>query len=474
MKASAMTFAAMLLGCTSKDSAGPVGARYNWAPPYPTVCTSAGDDYEDWNMELDGCQPMPGQFSDQKLTFKYSYVLTAHGDPNHKRWVATYEYRYSPNGAAGARRFGVRRVGPLAMADDVFRVSVDSFDITLFRELAGSRFVSYAFSCNIGEDPELCYNRNFSTTFVTEHHIEPVGCVDDTGDSFFLTAAVFCDEQDDLQGTDPNLLPVARYSSSLKGRSVLMGTTLTFVDSSYDSDAQPMTRRWKVLRGGDSVAGYGNASSVQHRFDSAGVYTMRIIVEDVLGGIDVFAGDVIVRSTNSPPSASFTSNLTSGGQAGCQKWRFVASASDADGDALTFDWEFSDSLNARNASSTYERQFCSYGTYLARLVVTDGMGGSNRPTSTFVVAPMAVSIAGPDAVPKSVTCTFYANVTYGLSPYTFQWYRDGVLEPSNTSVYTRASARGYFLEVRVTDSDGRTASATKEVDLLPPTAHCGS
>ena len=94
--------------------------------------------------------------------------------------------------------------------------------------------------------------------------------------------------------------------------------------------------------------------------------------------------------------------------------------------------------------------------------------------------PLGCSISGPSYVripakgERSITKTWYSNVSGGKSPYTYKWYRKENSQPSylvsTNSTYSRTySFIGYgqhfdvLLTLKVTDSDSETATATKSV-----------
>ncbi len=98
---------------------------------------------------------------------------------------------------------------------------------------------------------------------------------------------------------------------------------------------------------------------------------------------------------NADPVAAFSApdSIVAGSAA-----RFDAAASsDADGDALTYSWEFSSGSGARRGGGKQIAQaFATPGTYTVRLTVADGRGGVASASRTLAVTPGPVSAGNVD------------------------------------------------------------------------------
>ncbi len=64
--------------------------------------------------------------------------------------------------------------------------------------------------------------------------------------------------------------------------------------------------------------------------------------------------------------------------------RFTAAATDADGDPLTYAWDFGDTA-PRRRSRTRRTRYTTPGTYTAKVTVSDGKGGTDSQTLPIVV-----------------------------------------------------------------------------------------
>ena len=81
---------------------------------------------------------------------------------------------------------------------------------------------------------------------------------------------------------------------------------------------------------------------------------------------------------NSDPVISSATRTPAGDVTTGQAVEFAAAATDADGDTLTYAWEFGDggTSSAQNPSHTYT----AAGTYSAKVTVSDGKGGTATRT----------------------------------------------------------------------------------------------
>ena len=66
---------------------------------------------------------------------------------------------------------------------------------------------------------------------------------------------------------------------------------------------------------------------------------------------------------------------------------FAAAATDADGDTLTYAWDFGDTTTSDAAEPGEDLH--PPGTYTAKVTVTDGKGGTATQTLNVVVTPAA-------------------------------------------------------------------------------------
>src|SRR6202008_856034 len=63
---------------------------------------------------------------------------------------------------------------------------------------------------------------------------------------------------------------------------------------------------------------------------------------------------------------------------------FTATASDPDGDTLTYDWDYGDG-SAHSATQNPTHAYATAGTYTAKVTVSDGKGGTKDDTLSITV-----------------------------------------------------------------------------------------
>lgn len=207
-----------------------------------------------------------------------------------------------------------------------------------------------------------------------------------------------------------NTAPVAHAGPN---QTAPVNTTVQLDGSqSSDVDGNALTFQWTLVRSPDgSAAELVNPTTVNPRLtlDRAGTYTVQLIVND--GTVDSAPASVTISTENSPPVAEAGPAQTVPLNATVQL--NGAGSSDADGDALTYQW----TLNTRPVGSSAELaddttvnpRFTAdkTGVYVAQLIVNDDKTDSDPDTvriSTENSQPVAN--AGPDqavAVGETVT-----------------------------------------------------------------------
>jgi PKD repeat protein len=207
-------------------------------------------------------------------------------------------------------------------------------------------------------------------------------------------------------------------------------------------------------------------AAVAHKFPGAGTY---------LVALTVFAQDGtsigtarIVKTADEGPSAAFSLSapISEAGQAGS----FDASAShDPDGSITAYEWAFGDGSRATGLTTSHA--YAARGTYIVTLVVTDSSGQTAAVSHAVEVdesPSVSFSLASSSpAAGEAVSFDGSASDPDGaITGYTWS-FGDGSAATGNPASHTYAAAGAYPVTLSVTDSDGRSASATRTVTVGP-------
>ncbi|WP_081686373.1 PKD domain-containing protein [Candidatus Solirubrobacter pratensis] len=154
---------------------------------------------------------------------------------------------------------------------------------------------------------------------------------------------------------------------------------------------------------------YTGMGHTQASFQEAG------FLSHILAGIRIAAGVLPsaacgVSAVNRNPTVT-TSRTPSGSVTTGTSIAFTAVGTDADGDALTYAWDFGDTGTATGQSPTHA--YAAAGVYDAKVTVSDGKGGTGSATLT-------ITVTGPvethTDVPKDVTATVANKIALSLAP----------------------------------------------------------
>ncbi|MBF0253659.1 MAG: PKD domain-containing protein [Candidatus Omnitrophica bacterium] len=145
-----------------------------------------------------------------------------------------------------------------------------------------------------------------------------------------------------------------------------VGQTVSFNADASDRDGDAVKLTWDF---GDGTVTTGGAA-ISHKYTQGGFYTVKVTADDGKGSACSLAQDTVYVKVNTPPMASAGQNLVC-----CidQVSQFDGSGStDADGDKLTYRWDFGDGQTGEGAkvSHTYTKA----GSYKVVLTVDDGSG----------------------------------------------------------------------------------------------------
>jgi PKD repeat protein len=193
-------------------------------------------------------------------------------------------------------------------------------------------------------------------------------------------------------------------------------------------------------------------------------------------------GTVIVQAeaANQPPTVTAgrtpTGNVNTG-----QTVSFTATASDPDGDPLTYLWDFGDSTPTSTAQNP-THAYASAGTYSAKVTVSDGKGGTKDDTLSITVVqpnrnPTVTAGRTPTGgVTTGQSISFTATASDPDSdPLTYVW-EWGDSTPNSTTqnpTHTYNTAGTYSAKVTVSDGKGGSANDTLSITVTGTTCPPG-
>ena len=174
-----------------------------------------------------------------------------------------------------------------------------------------------------------------------------------------------------------------------QNQTVTAGQTATFSVSATGSGA--LTYQWRkngTNIGGATTSSYTTPATVLA--DNGA--TFAVIVSNSAGSVTSNNAALTVNRAQTPPSITSPATATPSTAAVNTAISFAVSAGDADGDVLTYSWNFGDgsaAINGATASHTY----ASVGTFTATVTISDG-----HTTVTSSVSVTATSITDPSLV----------------------------------------------------------------------------
>ena len=230
---------------------------------------------------------------------------------------------------------------------------------------------------------------------------------------------------------------------------------------------QPYTISWDY---GDEGTSGGeeereeNDEDVEHTFDVAGTYNMRVSVTDSTGRT---ASDSILIIVDEPPPLTAV-NIISNGTEGIAPATFEFEAEVTGGiEPYSYRWNFGDGSRETGDDETIEHTFEEAGRYNVNLIVIDSTGQAASDNIPIIVEPpsppplASVNIIsnGTEGIAPA-TFEFEANVAGGTGPYTYSWeFGDGSSRESNarTVSHTFDQAGRYNVGLVVMDSRNQIA-----------------
>src|SRR5467141_2151116 len=297
----------------------------------------------------------------------------------------------------------------------------------------------------------------------------------------------------------PNAPPTADFSWTPKTGNV--STTFSFTATVSDDHDAPgsIQVRWDWTNDGTGDTAWSTTKTAQHKFGSAGTYTVVVQAMDT-GGLTTRASHVVSVTAlpppppppNAPPSEDFSWTPTPGNVS--TTFSFTATVSD-DHDPPTsiqvrWDWTGDGTWDtAWSTTKTAQHKFGSAGNFTVVLEAKDTAGLTSSKSHVVTVSPPPPPPPPPNAPPTvdfswtpnsgdtTTLFTFTATVSDdhdapGSIQVRWDWTNDGTWDTAwsttKTAQHKFGSAGTYTVVVQAMDTGGLTASNSHAIVVTAP------
>jgi PKD repeat protein len=261
--------------------------------------------------------------------------------------------------------------------------------------------------------------------------------------------------------------PVASFTVS--NSSPLSGETVTLTATSTDPDSPIAGHAWDLDNDGAFDDGSGSIATVS--FPTPGTRTVRLEATDADGLTGVATTTLTVG--NRAPTASF--NFAPGTPLSGENVTFTSTSSDPDGSIASQAWDLdNDGSFDDGTAASVSQSFPTPGSKTVRLSVTDDRGVTGVTTTAVMVgnrAPAAsfdFSPAGPLSGDTITLTSTSSDPDGSIASQVWDLDNDGEFDDGTGATRTTSFAAPgtHRLNLRVTDNNGVTATATKDIFVI--------
>ena len=295
-----------------------------------------------------------------------------------------------------------------------------------------------------------------------------------------------------VAGSPGNTSPSITSGPTASPSTITNAQTATLSVTASDADGDPLSYSWSTT--GGSVSGSGStAVYTPLPVTVSTVYRVDVVVSDGKGGSVTGTVNVTVNPSGGNTSPSITSGPTASPSTitNAQTATLSVTASDADGDPLSYSWSTTGgSVSGSGSTAVYTPLPVTVSTvYRVDVVVSDGKGGSVTGTVNVTVNPSGGNTSpsitsGPTASPSTITNAQTATLSVTASdadgdPLSYSWSTTGgsVSGSGSTAVYTPLPvtvSTVYRVDVVVSDGKGGSVTGTVNVTVNPSDSGVGT
>lgn len=163
-----------------------------------------------------------------------------------------------------------------------------------------------------------------------------------------------------------------------------ISTPVAFAAKARDPEFDELVYEWDF---GDGSTAEGAEAS--HAYAEPGTFTATVSVRDWKSSVSESVS-VTVFIPNRAPTIASSAKASPNVVYTLQEIAFAVAADDADGDTLTYAWDFGDGSSALGAESTHA--YDSAGTYTVSVTVSDGEKAVAESIEVTVLAPLPMAV----------------------------------------------------------------------------------
>lgn len=236
---------------------------------------------------------------------------------------------------------------------------------------------------------------------------------------------------------------------------VCRNTPLIFASTGINS-ANIQSWSWDF---GDGSAVLPNPISVTHTYTTAGTYTVKLVITDVLGCKDSMTHTVNVYGATAafqpsvPAACIYNAQVTFNDQ----------SVSDGQHPITSWEWNYGDGITEVLTAPPFSHHYTAAGVYTVTLTVTDSYGCKDKVsrTSAVIISKPVADFYSPDTASCVDKPVSFINNSWGVVlDYTWN-FGDGQGSSAINPVHSYANTGLYTVQLLVVDLYGCRDSITK-------------
>ena len=263
-----------------------------------------------------------------------------------------------------------------------------------------------------------------------------------------------------------NVPPTASFSISPE--EVETGDPVNFdASDSSDPDGEIIKYEWDFDGDGEFEES-AESATITHAFNDNGTYTVTLRVTDDDGALATTQG--MVRVLNRPPQVGF--RIEPEEPSDLDLIQFIDTSSDADGEIISWWWDFGDGATSDTQSSSH--RYLDDGRYIVTLTVTDDDGAEAQVSREVVVvnAPPQAAFSFTPEEPTVGDLIQFIDESYDPSPtgYIVFWgwdFGDGTSSTEQNPQHRYREPGTYTVTLTVIDEQGALARTSKELIVAP-------